>query len=63
MGGRIIGTTAALATTTLAARLTPAYGAGRSLALAAATVATLACVMGLIASRFLTEPESDQLPQ
>ena len=63
VGGRIIGTTAALATTTLAARLTPAYGAGRSLALAAATVATLACVMGLIASRFLTEPESDQLPQ
>ena len=63
VGGRIIGTTAALATTTLATQLTPAYGAGRSLALAAAAVATLACVMGLIASRFLTEPESDQLPQ
>jgi hypothetical protein len=63
VGGRIIGTTAALATTTLATRLTPAYGAGRSLALAAATVATLACVIGLFASRFLTEPSSDQLPQ
>jgi hypothetical protein len=63
VGGRIIGTTAALATTTLATTLTPSYGNGRSLALAAATVATLACVIGLIASRFITEPESDALPQ
>jgi MFS family permease len=63
VGGRIIGTTAALATTTLATRLTPAYGAGRALALAAAMIATVACVIGLIASRFITEPESAQLPQ
>lgn len=63
VGGRIIGTTAALATTTLATQLTPAFGNGRALALAAASVATLACVIGLIASRCLTEPESDQLPQ
>ena len=63
VGGRIIGTTAALATTTLATRLTTEFGAGRALALSAAMVATLACVIGLIASRFLTEPESDALPQ
>ncbi len=63
VGGRIIGTTAALATTTLATTLTEAFGAGRALALAAATIATLACVLGLIASRFITEPASDQLPQ
>jgi MFS family permease len=63
VGGRIIGTTAALATTTLATTLTPSFGDGRSLALAAATVATVACVIGLIASRFITEPESDALPQ
>lgn len=63
VGGRIIGTTAALATTTLATNLTPAFGAGRALALSAAIVATTACVIGLVASRFLTEPESDQLPQ
>jgi hypothetical protein len=63
VGGRIIGTTAALATTTLATRLTPEFGAGPSIALAAGTVATLACVIGLVASRFLTEPESDALPQ
>ena len=62
VGGRIIGTTAALATTTLATRLTPSFGAGRSLALAAATIATVACVIGLIASRMLTEPESQHLP-
>ena len=62
VGGRIIGTTAALATTMLATALTAEYGAGRALALSAATVATLACAIGLIASRFLTEPTSDQLP-
>ena len=62
VGGRILGTTAALATTTLTTRLTPAYGAGRALALAAATVATIACVIGLIASRFISEPESEHLP-
>ena len=63
VGGRIIGTTAALATTTLQTMLTAQYGPGRALALAAAIVATTACVIGLVASRFITEPESDQLPQ
>lgn len=63
VGGRIIGTTAALATTTLATALTPELGAGRALALSAGAVATLACALGLFASRFLTEPESDALPQ
>jgi hypothetical protein len=62
VGGRIIGTTAALATTTLATALTPELGAGRALALAAASVATLACAIGLVASRYLTEPESLELP-
>jgi MFS family permease len=62
VGGRIIGTTAALATTTLATRLTPSYGNGRALALSAAIIATTACVIGLIASRMLTEPESEHLP-
>jgi len=63
VGGRIIGTTAALATTTLQTMLTAQYGPGRALALAAAIVATMACAIGLVASRFITEPESDQLPQ
>lgn len=62
VGGRIIGTTAALATTTLQTMLTAEFGGGRALALAAAIVATSACVIGLLASRFLTEPESDRLP-
>ena len=63
VGGRIIGTTAALATTTLATRLTPELGAGPALAVAAGAVATLACAIGLVASRYITEPESDALPQ
>jgi hypothetical protein len=62
VGGRIIGTTAALATTTLATALTPSAGAGRALALSAAIVAGAACVIGLIASRLLTEPASPELP-
>ena len=63
VGGRIIGTTAALATTTLATKLTPELGAGPALAVSAGAVATLACAIGLVASRFITEPESDALPQ
>jgi hypothetical protein len=62
VGGRIIGTTAALATTTLATKLTGELGAGPALAVAAGAVATLACAIGLVASRFITEPESDKLP-
>ena len=62
VGGRIIGTTAALATTTLATKLTAELGAGPALAVSAAAVATLACAIGLFASRFLTEPESEHLP-
>ena len=62
VGGRIIGTTAALATTTLATKLTASFGPGRALAMAAAIIATLACIIGLLASRMLTEPESEHLP-
>ena len=63
VGGRIIGTTAALATTNLATALTPELGPGSALAVSAAAVATLACAIGLVASRYLTEPESEHLPQ
>jgi MFS family permease len=63
VGGRIIGTTAALATTTLATRLTPQLGPGPALAVSAGAVATLACAIGLFASRYLTEPESEHLPR
>lgn len=63
VGGRIIGTTAALATTNLATALTPELGPGPALAVSAAAVATLACAIGLFASRYLTEPESEHLPQ
>jgi MFS family permease len=62
VGGRIIGTTAALATTTIAASLKPEIGAGPALAVAAGAVATLACAIGLFASRFLAEPASEHLP-
>jgi MFS family permease len=63
VGGRIIGTTAALATTTLATKLTGELGAGPALAVAAGAVATMACAIGLVASRYITEPESGALPQ
>jgi hypothetical protein len=62
IGGRILGTSAVLATGALSVQFTPAYGASRGLALAAACVAGVACVVGLVASRFLAEPTSDQLP-
>jgi hypothetical protein len=62
VGGRIIGTTAALATTTLATRLTPELGPGPALAVSAGAIATIACAIGLFASRYLTEPESEHLP-
>ncbi len=57
VGGRIVGTSAAFATTTLAT----AIGGARGLSLAAAVVATIACVAGLLASRRLVEP-AEKLP-
>jgi MFS family permease len=62
VGGRIIGTSFVLATTMISTALTPQLGAGRALAIAAGTVAAVATVIGLIASRYLTEPASERLP-
>jgi hypothetical protein len=61
IGGRIAGTSAALATTQLAS-LMPGETASLRLAHAAALVAGFAQVVGLLASRWLPEPTQDQLP-
>ncbi len=61
VGGRMIGTSAALVTTTLVAYMPGETGPMR-LAYAAAVVGTLAYVVGFIASFFLPEPEREELP-
>jgi len=61
VGGRMIGTSAALVTTTLVAYM-PGETAPMRLAYAAAVVGTLAYVVGFIASFFLPEPEREELP-
>ncbi len=61
VGGRIVGTFAAVVTTQLAA-LMPGAGPAHRLAYAAATVAVAVYTVSLIASAWLPEPASDRLP-
>jgi len=61
IGGRMIGTCAALLTTTLAASM-PGATATHRMAYAAAAVALLAYAIGFGASFFLPEPKSEELP-
>lgn len=62
IGGRMVGTSAALLTTQIAAAM-PGSTPGAHLAYAAAAVAFLVYSIGLIASFWLPEPERDQLPE
>jgi MFS family permease len=62
IGGRMIGTCAALLTTTLAASM-PGATATHRMAYAAASVALLTYVVGFAASFFLPEPGTDELPE
>jgi len=62
VGGRMIGTMAALVTTQLANSMPGASAPGR-LAYASAVVGTLAYVIGLAASFWLPEPSREELPE
>ncbi len=62
IGGRMIGTSFALATTTLANHTPGAYPAAK-LAFAAGIVGTFVYVIGVIASRWLPEPAQEKLPE
>ncbi len=62
IGGRMIGTSAALLTTQLA-KLMPDGSAATKLAYAAAGVALLVYAVGLISSFWLPEPEHQELPE
>lgn len=62
VGGRMIGTSAALVTTTLAASMPGATPSAR-MASAAAVVGTTVYVIGFIASFWLPEPQSEELPE
>jgi MFS family permease len=62
VGGRMIGTSAALVTTQLSA-IMPGATPATHLAYAAAGVALLAYGLGLIASFWLPEPKQEQLPE
>jgi MFS family permease len=62
VGGRMIGTSAALLTTQLQIRM-PGDSPSTTLAYAAAGVAFLAFVIGLIASFWLPEPKQEELPE
>jgi len=62
IGGRMVGTSAALLTTQLA-NIMPGAGPAAQLAYAAAAVAFLAYGLGLAASFWLPEPEQDRLPE
>ena len=61
IGGRMIGTSAALLTTTLVNYM-PGETPSTQLAYAAALVGTLAYAVGLTASFFLPEPQQEELP-
>ena len=61
VGGRMIGTTAALVTTSLVAYMPPGPVPVR-LAYAAALVGTTACVLGFLVSFWLPEPKHAELP-
>jgi hypothetical protein len=60
VGGRMIGTSAALVTTSLA-NVMPGAGPAAKLAYAAAVVGTSVYVIGFIASFWLPEPKGDRL--
>ena len=62
VGGRMIGTSAALVTTQLA-NVMPGGGPAVKLAYAAATVGGAVYVIGLAASFWLPEPKSEKLPE
>ena len=62
VGGRMIGTSAALLTTSLVASM-PAPTPQTKLAFAAALVGTLAYVIGFVSSFFLPEPKREELPE
>jgi hypothetical protein len=62
VGGRMVGTSAALVTTQLS-NLMPGATPATHLAFAAAGVALLAYALGLIASFWLPEPKHEQLPE
>jgi MFS family permease len=62
VGGRMIGTSAALITTQLS-NLMPGATPATHLAYAAAAVALLAYALGFIASFWLPEPKQEQLPE
>ncbi len=62
IGGRMIGTSAALLTTQLI-KLMPAGSPAVRLAYAAATVALLLYALGLVLSFFLPEPRKEELPE
>jgi nitrate/nitrite transporter NarK len=61
VGGRMIGTSAALVTTTLVQYM-PGTSPPMKLAYAAAIVGTSVYVVGFIASFFLPEPKQQELP-
>lgn len=61
VGGRMVGTSAALLTTQLA-NIMPGASASARLALAAASVAFLVYAVGLVASFWLPEPQQEELP-
>jgi MFS family permease len=62
VGGRMLGTSAALLTTSLVASM-PGATPGVQLAYAAALVGTLAYVIGVTASFWLPEPQQEKLPE
>ena len=62
VGGRMIGTSAALVTTNLVASM-PGAGPSIRLAYAAALVGTTVYVIGFIASWWLPEPKAEDLPE
>jgi hypothetical protein len=62
VGGRMLGTMAALVTTQLVASM-PGATVPTKLAYAAALVGTAAYVMGFIASFWLPEPKQEGLPE
>ena len=61
VGGRMVGTSAALLTTQLA-NVMPGASGPTKLAYASALVGTLAYVLGLVASFWLPEPKREELP-
>lgn len=58
IGGRVLGTSAALVTGFLTTRMP-----GQSTALAAAAVAASVCLLGVVLTAWLPEPEGDALPE